>query len=53
MKVIKWLDDHLEEVLMVLLLMAITVLMMLVPLTVFVVSQSNIIETMSTSGMKD
>ena len=32
---------------------AITVLMMLVPLTVFVVSQSNIIETMSTSGMKD
>jgi len=29
------------------------VLMMLVPLTVFVVSQSNIIETMSTSGMKD
>ena len=32
---------------------AITVLMMLVPLIVFIVSQSNVIETMSTSGMKD
>ena len=29
------------------------VVMMLVPVTVFVVSQSNIIETMSSSGMKD
>ena len=29
------------------------VLMMLVPITVFVVSQSNIIETMGSSGMKD
>ena len=32
---------------------AITVLMMLVPLAVFIVSQSNVTETMSTSGMKD
>lgn len=32
---------------------AITVLMMSVPLVLFIVSQSNIIETMSTSGMKD
>lgn len=32
---------------------AITVLMMAVPITVFVVTQSNIIETMATSGMKD
>ncbi len=30
-----------------------TVIMMLVPITVFVVSQSNIIETMGSSGMKD
>lgn len=30
-----------------------TVVMMLVPITVFVVSQSNIIETMGSSGMKD
>lgn len=30
-----------------------TVVMMLVPITVFVVTQSNIIETMSSSGMKD
>jgi len=29
------------------------VVMMIVPITVFVISQSNIIETMSTSGMKD
>ncbi|MBQ2999729.1 MAG: carbohydrate ABC transporter permease [Clostridia bacterium] len=32
---------------------AATVVMMLVPITVFVVSQSNIIETMGSSGMKD
>ena len=32
---------------------AATVIMMLVPITVFVVSQSNIIETMGSSGMKD
>lgn len=32
---------------------AAAVIMMLVPVTVFVVSQSNIIETMSSSGMKD
>jgi ABC-type glycerol-3-phosphate transport system permease component len=32
---------------------AITVLMMSVPLLLFIVTQSNIIETMSTSGMKD
>ncbi len=30
-----------------------TVVMMIVPITVFVVSQSNVIETMSSSGMKD
>ena len=30
-----------------------TVVMMLVPIMVFVITQSNIIETMSTSGMKD
>lgn len=30
-----------------------TVIMMLVPVTVFVITQSNIIETMSSSGMKD
>ncbi len=30
-----------------------TVIMMIVPILVFVLSQSNIIETMSTSGMKD
>jgi ABC-type glycerol-3-phosphate transport system permease component len=30
-----------------------TVIMMVVPIAVFVVSQSNIIETMATSGMKD
>lgn len=30
-----------------------TVVMMIVPITVFVISQSNVIETMSTSGMKD
>ena len=30
-----------------------TVIMMMVPITVFVVSQSNIIETMGSSGMKD
>ena len=30
-----------------------TVIMMMVPIMVFVVTQSNIIETMSTSGMKD
>jgi ABC-type glycerol-3-phosphate transport system permease component len=32
---------------------ATSVLIMIVPLTVFIVSQSNIIETMATSGMKD
>lgn len=32
---------------------AATVIMMIVPIAVFVVSQSNIIETMATSGMKD
>lgn len=32
---------------------AFTVVMMLVPITVFVITQSNIIETMSSSGMKD
>ncbi len=32
---------------------AATVVMMLVPITVFVVTQSNIIETMGSSGMKD
>ena len=30
-----------------------TVIMMLVPILVFVISQSNIIETMASSGMKD
>jgi ABC-type glycerol-3-phosphate transport system permease component len=30
-----------------------TVVMMIVPITVFVISQSNIIETMASSGMKD
>jgi len=30
-----------------------TVVMMIVPITVFIISQSNIIETMATSGMKD
>ena len=30
-----------------------TVIMMMVPILVFVITQSNIIETMSTSGMKD
>ena len=30
-----------------------TVIMMLVPITVFVITQSNIIETMGSSGMKD
>ena len=30
-----------------------TVIMMIVPIVVFVVSQSNIIETMGSSGMKD
>ena len=32
---------------------AVTVFMMLVPIAIFLFSQSNIIETMSTSGMKD
>ena len=32
---------------------AATVVMMMVPILVFVISQSNIIETMGTSGMKD
>ena len=32
---------------------AATVIMMLVPILVFVVSQSNIIETMASSGLKD
>ena len=32
---------------------AVTVIMMAVPITTFIVSQSNIIETMATSGMKD
>lgn len=32
---------------------AATVIMMIVPVTIFVVSQRNIVETMSTSGMKD
>ena len=30
-----------------------TVIMMIVPITVFVITQSNIIETMGSSGMKD
>ncbi|MBQ2513537.1 MAG: carbohydrate ABC transporter permease [Clostridia bacterium] len=32
---------------------AATVIMMMVPITVFIISQSNIIETMGSSGMKD
>ena len=32
---------------------AVTVFMMVVPITIFVVCQNNIIDTMSTSGMKD
>jgi ABC-type glycerol-3-phosphate transport system permease component len=32
---------------------AVSLIMMLVPVAVFVSSQSNVIETMSTSGMKD
>ena len=32
---------------------AVTVVMMSVPIIMFVISQSNIIETMATSGMKD
>ena len=32
---------------------AATVVMMIVPITVFVLSQSQIIETMGSSGMKD
>ncbi len=32
---------------------AVTLLMMLVPITVFIVTQSNIIQTMSSSGLKD
>jgi ABC-type glycerol-3-phosphate transport system permease component len=32
---------------------AATVIMMIVPIIVFVVSQSNVIQTMGTSGMKD
>ena len=32
---------------------AVTVFMMIVPITIFVVCQNNIIDTMSTSGMKD
>lgn len=32
---------------------AVTLLMMLVPITVFIVTQSNIIQTMSTSGLKE
>ena len=32
---------------------AVTVLMMLVPIAIFVFSQSNIIDTMASSGMKD
>ncbi len=32
---------------------AVTVIMMAVPITAFIISQSNIIETMATSGMKD
>lgn len=33
--------------------MASTVIMMMVPIIVFVVTQSNIIETMGSAGMKD
>jgi ABC-type glycerol-3-phosphate transport system permease component len=32
---------------------AVTLLMMIVPITVFIVTQSNVIQTMSTSGLKD
>lgn len=32
---------------------AATIVMMIVPITVFIISQSNVIQTMSTSGMKD
>lgn len=32
---------------------AVTVIMMIVPILVFIITQSNIVETMSTSGMKD
>ena len=32
---------------------AASVIMMLVPITVFIITQSNIIETMASSGMKD
>ena len=32
---------------------AVTVIMMLVPITIFITTQSSIIETMSTSGMKE
>lgn len=32
---------------------AVTVLMMIVPLTVFIITQSNILETMATSGVKE
>ena len=32
---------------------AITVFMMIVPITVFVVSQSQVLQTMATSGMKE
>ena len=32
---------------------AVTVLLMLVPITIFIICQSNIIETMATSGMKE
>lgn len=32
---------------------AVTLLMMVVPITVFIVTQSNVIQTMSTSGLKD
>lgn len=32
---------------------AVSVIMMLVPITIFILTQSNIIETMSTSGMKE
>ena len=32
---------------------AVSVLMLLVPVTIFIITQSNIIETMSTSGMKE
>lgn len=32
---------------------AVTVFMMVVPITIFVICQNNIIDTMSTSGMKD